>query len=289
MARPLPENWNKQIRMLKWMRKNGCLLMTEWDDHPDLFPQKVRARLKHSGMAPLIGCHAIHTSSSRLAKELNEWNPNCIVLENVSRNIPKLNLNKHSLNIAPIIFIGNLNRRKEHQKLINDLNIWCNNNKSLKIIIIDDIKLEEKLPVNQVEHHTRCNYGKFRQLLRSAHIALLPLDKGKENACKTPIKWIEAASESVVCIAGPELYYLSIENNSTGIIVNSIGEMITAAERIWDEQNTRKHIVSKAHEHIKKHYNIDISTQYRLWIYKSIWEKRKILDKNLISRVPEAN
>ena len=85
--RPLPESWERQLEMLRWFRNRGCLLLTEWDDHPDLFPKKVQMKLKDTQMAPIRGCHLLHTSSQKLALNLVNINPLHLILENASRVI----------------------------------------------------------------------------------------------------------------------------------------------------------------------------------------------------------
>ena len=40
--RPLPESWDQWLNRLRWMRERGCLLLTEWDDHPVLFSKGIQ-------------------------------------------------------------------------------------------------------------------------------------------------------------------------------------------------------------------------------------------------------
>ena len=75
--------------------ERGCLLLTEWDDHPNLFPKKIQKQLRSCEMAPLVACHAIHSSSAALATTLKFWNPLVICLENSVEEIPALQLQKH--------------------------------------------------------------------------------------------------------------------------------------------------------------------------------------------------
>ena len=55
--RPLPESQQRQWEHLQWLRQRGCLLLTEWDDHPELLPASVRQQLADQAMAPPRLCH----------------------------------------------------------------------------------------------------------------------------------------------------------------------------------------------------------------------------------------
>jgi glycosyltransferase involved in cell wall biosynthesis len=286
--RPIPESWERQMEILRWIRDRGCLLLTEWDDHPELFPQRIRVLLKGTNTAALQCCHVIHTSSTELAFQLKAYNEATVVLENATRRIPDINLRKHLDQNSFKVFIGNQNRDSEHNSLAESLSEWCRNDVEVKVVIIEDENLRRKLPADQVEHHKRCRYEKYRSLMRSCHVALLPLQHSIANACKTPIKWIEGAAESTVCIAGPELYGKSIRHGDTGWLVDDIREMTDAARWLKVQNQTRLNIAINAHAEIVRHHSLSTNCSHRLWIYERLWKMRSKIDSALISRLPEA-
>ena len=284
--RPLPESWQQQMNILRWVRDRGCLLVTEWDDHPDLFPVQIRKQLNATNMAALRCCHIIQTSSSKLGEALKAYNPYCIIIENATELIPPINLKKHNTN-KPRVFIGNQNRGKDHKQLIQGLNHWCNRDRTLRIVIIQDRELAEALPKEQVEFDPTTAYDKYRSLLRGCQIALMPLSKTNGNACKTPIKWIEAASESVVCVGGPELYS-KVFNPNKGILVGEQQSIPYIAEKLWEDSESRCRIATEAHRCVKEQHQLIQTNKYRHWMYNQIWRKRRQLDKKLLERQPKA-
>jgi hypothetical protein len=287
--RPLPESWQQQINLLRWFRSRGCLLLTEWDDHPDLMPIKVLKHLNDTMMAPIRGCHILHTSSSRLARELQHINPLSVVIGNATRRQPEFNADKH-INCDNVrIFVGNQNREQEHQRLASNLRAWCKKDSRIKIVIINDYKLASRLPQSQTELHPLCKYQQYRALLASCHLALLPLEKTTANACKTPIKWIEAASESTVCIAGPELYGSVIDHGHTGWMVEDLDQMVSIAELLHQNTERRVAIANNAYRTIKAQYGLLASCEHRIWLYKHLWRSQKRIDRHLITRLPAAS
>ena len=285
--RPLPETEEQQLNILRWIRDKECILLTEWDDHPSLFPGSVVSHLKKTNYAALRYCHLLHTSNITLLNMLKKINPYGIVLENATKNIPDLELKKHISSDSCRIFIGNQNRQAEHLGLVEKLRKWCEEDPKLKIIIIQDYNLKSALPNQQVEFHQTCNYEKFRTILRSCHIALLPLKKTRENWCKTPIKWIEASAESVACVGGPALYGAVFGNGRTGKL-SDIDSMVDVAKNLWKEKNTRIKIVQASHKQIQMHHTLTLACSHRLWVYKHVWRMRTVLDKLLLKRHPEA-
>ena len=286
--RPLPDSEQQQIDVVRWIRDQGCILITEWDDHIDLFPKQIQKQLRATNGAALKYCHLIQTSSIKLQVKLKTFNMNSVVLENSTGLIPQLNLNKHEREYNPRIFIGNLNRHKEHKELIQGLNAWCRRDQSLRLVVIQDRALAMALPDTQIEFHTLSAYEKYRSLLRGCHMALLPLSKSDANECKTPIKWIEAAAESVLCIGGPELYSSSFSANERGILVEEGHSIALVAEHIWEDRETRCRMVSTAHEWVRKHHNLTLACLHRLWMYKHLWRLRAKIDKGLLLRHPQA-
>ena len=286
--RPLPESWRQQMNILRWIRDRGCLLITEWDDHPDLFPLHVQRKLIATDGAALRCCHLIQTSNTRLAEALKKFNPHNVIFENATGLIPQLNLEKHRDSSNPRIFIGNQNRHTEHQKLIDDLKRWCMRDRSIKIVVIQDRPLATALPTEQVEFHATCPYEQYRSVLRSCQIALMPLMKSTSNACKTPIKWIEAAAESVVCVGGPELYASTFNGSQRGVMVNEQTSPVLLAENLWLDVNARCRIATEAHQYVRKHHCMPPAVTYRLWMYKEIWRIRTRIDRKLLERLPQA-
>lgn len=286
--RPLPPSWDRQIEYLQWLRQRGCLLVTEWDDHPTLFPIKVQTHLEACSMAPLVACHAIQGSSAALSTALRCWNPLIICVENGVHPVPKLKTNKHKSNINRI-FIGNQNRSSEHNELVDPLRQWLGNDPSTAAIIVGDTTLAKKIDKpNQVKYFPLLKYQDYRKVLRSCNVMLLPLKKGEPERCKTVIKWAEASAESVAVVAGPELYS-KVEANGEGERTCSIGlnpeDVVKKARELTQNKKKLLKQTRTAHEWVAQDWGLNDLILERIDLYRSLWKRRAKLDELLVNRL----
>jgi len=282
--RPLPISWQRQIEHLQWLRERGCLLLTEWDDHPSIFPTKVQEKLLQQSMAPLVACHAIHSSSSALAKLLRQYNPVVLVLENTTSSVPSLNLHKHESKKLRI-FLGNQNRTAEYISISKQLLEWLESDPDIELVLIGDSELNKLLQGQAIEYHPLLQYFDYRKTLSSCQIALLPLNYGTANRCKTVIKWIEAAAESVAVVAGPELYNnveMGHKASKTCSIARNLKDTIPLARKLWLDLGKRKAMVINSHDWVQKQWQLSQQIPQRLDLYHKIWKRRSLLDKKLI-------
>lgn len=280
--RPLPESSQRQWEHLQWLRERGCILLTEWDDHPELFPKTIQAKLESINWAHLRMCHGLHTSSINLAKALEKFQPISVVVENSIAQIPALDLAKHkSKNLR--VFIGNQNRLAEHSQLCQDIKIWLRRNADIYMVVVGDSNLAAALPKDRIETYPLLSYPSYRKLLSSCQIALLPLERSLPNSCKTPIKLLECAAESVATISGPELYYKQA-TIGVSVYAKQLSEMIPLAAKLARNVSARLALVNKSHSWVISEMSLNKNIPYRLWIYKSLWKSRLQLDDKLRKR-----
>ena len=265
--RPLPESWQRQLETLRWIRDQGSLLLTEWDDHPDLFPEQIRNQLNATHAAALKCCHLIHTSSTTLGQVLHQHNPYNVVVENATSWIPELNLDKHLQASSARIFIGNQNRESDHQLLVEGLLQWCERDPSIRLVIVQDQKLAKALPTEQVQFHRTCPYPRFRKLMSSCHLALLPPVDPRQMLAKLQSNGWEAAAESVVCIGGPELTRLPSTRRKrdlgTGFAIHGEGGRAAMARAQPPLQIATGPIDGCINTTL-----LTMSCRYRLWLYQ---------------------
>lgn len=281
--RPMPEGRQRQWEHLQWLRQRGCLLLTEWDDHPDLFPEAIQDKLRDMALAPVELCHGLHTSSTRLANALEQVQPIAWVLENRVSHVPELSLEKHRTPYLRVL-VANQNRGVEHQHIAKELTSWSEQCKQIRIIVIGDPALAKQLPETRVEYHKILNYERYRSVLRSCHLALLPLQRSDANACKTPIKLLECAAESVATVCGPELYE-RFSSHDVACLVSDLREIIPNARALAENRLKRVLQVERAHEWVKRSWQAEQAVSERLWLYQSIWKCRSGLDARLVKRI----
>jgi hypothetical protein len=281
--RPLPESRQRQWEHLQWLRERGCLLLTEWDDHPTLFPESIRTSLEAMEFAPLELCHGLHTSCTKLAQQLRAIQPLGLVLENRVADIPTLNLQKHTSERLRVL-VANQNRGSEHEAISVALQRWAEQCGSLQVVVVADRRLASQVPPRQLEYHDLLDYRRYRRLLGTCQMALLPLANGKANACKTPIKLLECAGESVATVCGPELYgRWAPESAST--VVNQLTELVPYAQTLASNLDRLKHQVTQAHRWVEEHWRLDEGLNMRHWLYQQLWRRRRSVDQTLVERL----
>ncbi|MCP9775653.1 hypothetical protein [Cyanobium sp. WAJ14-Wanaka] len=281
--RPLPESRQRQWEHLQWLRERGCLLLTEWDDHPDLFPEPIQTPLRAIALAPLQLCHALHTSSPRLANALRPLQPLALVLENSIAQLPPLDLAKHTR--PPLrLLIANQNRSGEHQAISQALAEWAKADPSLQLVVIGDRALAQRLPAHQLEFHPTLPYQHYRAVLASCQIALLPLEATEANACKTPIKLLECAAASVATVCGPGLYSLWAPAGVTRL-VTGLEQVVPEARSLAENPAERRGLVARAHSWVGQQWQLQGQLPWRLWLYQELWRRRRAVDARLVERI----
>jgi hypothetical protein len=285
--RPLPESWRRQAEHLQWLRERGCLLFTEWDDHPDLFPRPIRQQLDATDLAPLVLCHALHSSSASLVRALASHQPLGLVFDNGPAEVPALQLDKQRK--QPLrLFIGNQNRQADHAYLLPALLAWLRDDPQIQIVSVGDEALAAALPRHRLECHPLLPYAAYRRLLRSCQMALLPLSESLPNRCKTVIKWAEAAAESVVVVAGPELYG-SVQQDGQGaptaLVVKQLDALVPALRGLAANPEQRCALAANAHRWVEQTWCLERLLPQRLAQYQALWARRAQMDRRLLERL----
>ena len=287
--RPLPPSWQRQKEILQWMRERGCVLLTEWDDHPDLFQNQIRDAMNNIAMAQLQLCHAIHSSSGALCSALRQWNPVCFSLDNGVALLPPLDHLRHQGQRVRLL-IGNLNRSREHQRISHDLATWLQHEPTVEVLVIGDMALTQILRQGTLPHQVLFlpmqEYYGYRCAMRTCHLSLLPLERSCGNHCKTVIKWVECAAESVVCVGGPELYS-DVIDGSNGVLVSDVSMLVPLAKQLAHSPQTRTNLAARAHQQVQTHWTLDALLPSRLWLYEQLWRQRDAVDQHLLKRFPE--
>lgn len=281
--RPLPESQQRQWEHLQWLRERGCLLLTEWDDHPDLFPANLRDWLRAQGMAPLKLCHGLHTSSTVLAEALRPLNPLTLVLDNALAEVPPLALAKHQAT-ALRVFIGNQNRSEDQGQLVEGLQQWLADDQRLELVVLADQRLASALPQGRVRSASLLSYQRYREVMGQCHLALLPLSCSLVHACKTPIKLMECAAESVATVSGPELYGPQAIRGLS-VLAPCLEQMVPLARELAGNLEMRLNLVTQAHRWAEREMSLLDQVNYRWWLYRGIWQRRQALDQLLQKRL----
>ena len=275
--RPLPESQQRQWEHLQWLRERGCLLLTEWDDHPELFPAGLRQQLTAQDLAPLRLCHGLHTSCTSLADALQRLNPLTLVFENAIARIPDLVMPKHKA--GPLrVLIANQNRGADQYGMLGGLKRWLAEDLHLELVILADHQLAASLPQQRVHFARLLTYLEYRQVMGQCHLALLPLSRSLAHACKTPIKLMECAAESVATVSGPELYGPQAIRGLS-VLAESPEQVVEHARRLAYDWRGREALVERAHRWVCSEMALQVHLPQRLWLYRMLWRKRLAIDR----------
>ena len=285
--RPLPQCRQQQWEHLQWLRERGCLLLTEWDDHPELFPAGPRQRLIDQNLAPLRLCHGLHTSSTSLADALRRVNPLTLVLENAIADIPGLQMAKHKAEPLRVL-IANQNRGADQRKMLGGLKRWLAEDPHLELVILADRELASSLPQERIRFARLLTYKRYRQMMGQCQLALLPLSRSLANSCKTPIKLMECAAESVATVSGPELYG-SQAMRGLSVLAESPEQVVEQARKLANDPQATKALVTRAHHWVRSEMALQVQLPQRLWIYRMLWRKRRAIDRLAKQRFASTN
>ena len=282
--RPLPDSVAQWLAVVAWIRAQGCLLLVEWDDHPDLFPPGIRAKGQSLDWLQLRCAHGLQASSLQLHRVLRGFHPAVWLLENAVDPVPPLRWPSASEHAR--IFLANFNREAEHRRLARVLADWLCEADGPTLVTLGSSGLDGLMPMQRWERHPVQPYEQYRRLLSSCDVALLPLDKGEAQACKTAIKWQEAAAESVAVVAGPELYGPWCADGRYGICVSSVDEVIPEARDLVCDLPRRQLIVADAHARVSA-LQLQRQLLWRMELYQRLWRLRPALDRQLLMRYPQ--
>lgn len=284
--RPIATDWQQWLGCLQLIRQRGSLLLVEWDDDPELFPAGIRQRMERGDHAHLRIAHALHCSCPQLATALQRFHPHPLVVENGVHPIPACRPEKHSKASKLRVFLGNLNRIEEHRQLVPALQAWLDDTRDLTLVCVGPTGLDELLPHDRVERHELLPYNDYRKLLASCELALLPLQRSAEAACKTPIKWLEAAAESTVVVAGPELYQPWLAGNQNGLWASGVDQVVPLARQLASQPAWRRQLAIHSHAAAQAHA-LERQLVWRQELYRQLWRLRRRLDRRLLERWPQ--
>jgi glycosyltransferase involved in cell wall biosynthesis len=217
LQRHIPQDakvWKEKMLRVADM---GWLVISEWDDHPDKLPAGIRERFGEAGWLAFKAAHVVQTSTNYLAEALKKYNQNIIIIENC---VNKFSAKKPLINPKKIFF-GALNRKQDWINIIEQINKIARENSIIEWEVVHDKEFYDILDTNNKTFHGSLIYEEYLKVMNKCDIALLPLSNTFENKCKSDIKYIEATSMGVACVASQTVYGNVIQNNKNGIIINN--------------------------------------------------------------------
>lgn len=261
--------------------KSGMLVVAEFDDDPEHFP--VVAENRHLTFS---ACHAVQTSTEALADAIRPFNPNVRVFANQVALLPPLRPPREG---GPLtLFFGALNRESDWADLVAPLNrVLADRGDSVRIRIVHDWAFYDALETEGKEYEKFCAYDRYVEILRSADVAILPLNPTRFNLCKSDLKFIECAAHGVAAMASPTVYGETIRDGETGLLFRSPDEFEAGLNRLLDDAALRRSIVEEAHRYVADERMLSAHFRERYEWYRELRDRLPELTRQLRERVPE--
>ena len=109
------------------------------------------------------------------------------------------------------------------------------------------------------------------------HLALLPLSRSFANACKTPIKLMECAAESVATVSGPSS--ISHRRFAASVSWRITGAGSGSGPQAGQQSERTGGPVAEAHHWVCNEMALQLHVPQRLWLYQMLWRKRRAIDR----------
>lgn len=273
--------YSAHIQQLKNLLQRGYLIVAEIDDNP------IRRReYADNNYLSYRGCHCVQTSTEPLADFLRQYNPNVAVFGNHLAYLPPPR--NYDNNQKVTIFFGALNREKDWQPIMPSINkLLSEYGEKIRFKIIHDRLFWESLNTTNKEFEPFCSYERYKEILYSCDIALLPLNDNPVNPMKSDLKFVESAGYGAAVLASPTVYEKFIVEGETGLIYRSVDEFEAKLRELIKNTNLRHKLAANAYNWVREnrllcqHYR-----QRRDW-YLQMRDRLPRLNEELRSRVPE--
>lgn len=277
------ENFNEGLEQIHHITGNGYLLLYELDDSPSRW-ERNHAK---TGYLDFVGSHAVQVSTSALADEVRQYNPEVKVFLNHLEYLPEPREYSEDKTAPVTVFFGALNREEDWTEIMPVINELAQKyGERLRFRVLADqqfyaaLQTEHKEFVGSKDYYDGryVPYNVYIQTLRSADISLLPLHDTLFNRAKSDLKFIESAGHGVAVLASPTVYRATVRDGETGFLYNNPREFRDRFTLLIEDRGRRRDMSNAAYEYVK--HNRLLSQHY---------EERLDWYRELLARLPELN
>ncbi len=229
--------------------------------------------------------HAVQVSTEPLAEYCRKQNPNVMVFENQIAELPPLSQRQERSDSVVRIFYGAQNRQADWQVIMPALNrVIGEHGQFLEFVVVHDKEFATALEMT-CDFRPFLEYGKYRAVLGSCDIALLPLEDTPFNRCKSDIKFLECAAEGVAVVGSLDaLQHLDFEIRCIYCDPESF-EM--GLRFLIDDAEERRKYATDAYAYVRDNRLLSQHFRKRYDWYQSLLSSKPTLDRQLLERVPE--
>ncbi len=262
------------------LRARGFLVVQEFDDDPAHWPS-----IAASDDFAFRGVHAVQTSTTPLEALFQGWNPDVAVFANTVDHIPPATNFRDPRRLR--LFLGALRREDDTAPFIEALNrVLAAAGDRLFVEVIFDRAGFEALRTPHKRFHPLMPYAEYRALMAGCEIAFLPLADNRFNRFKSDLKFVEAASHRLCCVASPVVYGGTIRHGETGLIAASPAAVEASLRNLLAAPDKALAMAEAARRWVMAERMMAGQVEARLAWYHGLWERRAALDAALLQRCP---
>jgi glycosyltransferase involved in cell wall biosynthesis len=230
--------------------------------------------------------HAVQTSTEPLGDFFRKVNPEVMVFPNGIKQLPDIRNYADPTRLS--VFFGGLNREGDWPEYLPALNaVAAIAGERLHFQIVNDRGLFDGLQTPHKTFTPLCDYDTYRNLLSGCEISFMPLTDNPFNRCKSDLKFLEAAAFRVTPLASTTVYGGSIEDGRTGVLFADSTELRQRLMRLVADPLAGRAIGDAARAYVADHRMLAYQVARRNAWYRSLWNRRETLHRDLLARVPE--
>ena len=262
------------------LANGGYLIVAEFDDDPAHFRE-----IEANRFLTFTSCHCVQTSTEELARRIRAYNPHVKVFANQIARLPPLRPDRPD---GPVVlFFGALNREVDWAPIVPGLNrVLARREKAVRLEVVHDWGFYDAVETEHKTFERFCPYERYAEILRTADIALLPLEPSPFNLCKSDLKFLECAAHGVVALAGPTVYGETIRDDETGVIFHDGDDFEAKLDLLIDDAERRRAIAEAAYRYVADERMLAGHFRERYDWYREMLDRKDELDRDLRERVP---
>lgn len=267
------------LRQIGVLRRHRKLLIVDFDDDPDLWPEIVS-----NNYLTFRGAHAVQVSTASLAEKIRQWNPNVFVTPNrLAQIFPYATCRARTQ--PNTIFVGGFNRGPDFEAFAATVNTFvAQSQQAWRFQVVGDRAIFDALATEHKHFHNILPYNQYMDILRAADLALLPCADSPVNAHKSNLKFLEAASVGTVAVASRNVYGRTVSHGSTGFLFDTPDDLAAVLREI-DSHPDLERIRRDAHALIRREHLLFPSAAATLDLYRNLYDRYDVLDRELEARL----
>ena len=262
----------------------GWIVVSELDDHPALIAAVHGQPVDVRSWNPVRLVHAVQTSTAPLCEAIRHHNPEAIVFENAAFS--------HVADaVAPRpdgglrVFHGAFNRGALSARLAASVAPVAAARPGIEFVVVHDRAFFDALGDVRKSFSPALPYARYHDLMGTCDVALMPLEEGATQACKSDIKFVEASSRGLASIVSPTAYARTVRHRETGLIAADMAAWADGLACLHDYPALRCTLARGALRYVARERMFALQVERRITWYEGLWARRHALTEAMTRRL----